>query len=168
MSNENNKEELGSLLFPPWRLLRRFLFVTMLLILGTGAVIGIVFNTYFQVDPRWEFASLFPLTVFFCFLNFRVTRGSFLCANILKYYALTLVCICLPTIIFMKEASAGYVLYFITILMLLSAFYLISGQTYQKLIQYQYEFFEDIKEIKENIEKELKMAEKQNKRKTTK
>ena len=166
MSNEPNedKEELGSLLFPPWRLMRRFLFVTMLLMIGTGTAVGIVFNIYIQVRPEWEVGSLLPLTILFCLLNFRVTRGSFICAKILKYYAFCLACICLPALFFMKGGYAGYILNFISIFALFTAFYLISGKTYQKLVQYQYEFFEDIKEVKETIAKELKAAEKYKKK----
>jgi len=165
MSNEPNedKEELGSLLFPPWRLMRRFLFVTMLLMIGTGTAFGLVFNIYIQVPPELEVGSLLPLTIFFCLLNFRVTRGAFFCAKILKYYAFCLACICIPALFFMKGGNAGYVLSFITFFTLFSASYLISGKTYQKFIQYQYDFFEDIKEARETIKKELKAAEKKNK-----
>jgi len=40
------------------------------------------------------------------------------------------------------------------------AFFLISGKTYQKLVQYQYDFFEDIKEAREIVEKEMERAHK--------
>ena len=150
------EEEKGSLLFPPWRLMGRFLLVTMMLILGTAFSGGIIFNFYFELTAKWQVGILFSTSGVFCIVNFRVTRGSFFCANILKYYALILACVCMPALLIDQD----YLFTLFTVFLMLSAFYLISGETYQKLVQYQYDFFEDIKEAREIVEKEMERANK--------
>jgi len=151
-----NEEEKGSLLFPPWRLMGRFLLVTMMLILGTAFSGGIIFNFYLELTAKWQVGILFSTSGVFCIVNFRVTRGSFFCANILKYYALILACVCIPALLIDQD----YLFTLFTVFLMLSAFYLISGKTYQKLVQYQYDFFEDIKEAREIVEKEMERANK--------
>ena len=54
-----DEEEKVNLLFPPWKLMGRFLLVTMLLILGTAFSGGMVFNIYIQLTPEWEVGVLF-------------------------------------------------------------------------------------------------------------
>lgn len=156
----SNKEELVNLLFPPWKLMRRFLVVTIMLILGTAFSGGIVFNLYLQVTPEWEMGVLFSIILVFCLVNFRVTRGSFLCAKILKYYALFLACICIPSLLMGKDSLFS----FLTVFMMLGTFYLISSKRYQQLVQYQFDFFEDIKEARAAVEKEIAMSRKSKKR----
>ena len=152
----SNNEELVNLLFPPWRLMRRFLLVTMMLMLGTAFGLAISFNLYLQLTPEWEVGILFSIGLAFCLTNFRVTRGSFFCAMLLKYYALLLACVCIPSLLI----DTDYLFTFMTIFLMLSAFYLISGKTYQKFVQYQHDFFEDIKEAREAIKKELEISHK--------
>jgi len=94
-----DEEEKGSLLFPPWKLMGRFLLVTMILMLTTGISFGIVVHFYIKLTPEWAVCILFLVAMTFFIINFRVTRGSFLCANILKYYALFLVFISLPAVL---------------------------------------------------------------------
>jgi len=147
----SNQEDKVNLIFPPWKLMGTFLLVTIMLILGTAFTGGIVFNLYIQLSPEWEIGILFSIIIIFCMVNFRVTRGSFLCAKILKYYSLFLACICIPAVLIDDD----YLFSFLTIFSMLSVFYLISSSKYQKLVQYQFDFFEDIKEAKQAIEKEL-------------
>jgi len=149
----SNQEDKVNLFFPPWKLMGTFLLVTMMLILGTASVGSIVFHFYLQLSPEWIMGILFSITIIFCIVNFRVTRGSFLCAKILKYYSLFLACICIPSVLIIDY----YIFSFITIFSMLGAFYLLSSPTYLKLVQYQFDFFEDIKEARETVEKELLM-----------
>jgi len=148
------EEEKGSLLFPPWRLMGRFLLVTMMLIAGTAFSGITIFSFYLDLTLKWQMGILFLTIGVFCIVNFRVTRGSFLCANILKYYALILACVCIPALLIEQD----YLFTLFTVFLMLSVFYLISGETYQKLVQYQHDFFEDIKEVREIVEKEMEKA----------
>lgn len=152
----DNEEEKVNLLFPPWKLMGRFLLVTMILILGTAFSGGIVFKFFIQLAPEWEMGILFSIVVVFCIVNFRVTRGSFFCANILKYYALFLACINILSLLM----DSDNIFSLINTTLMLVTFFLISGKTYQKLVQYQLDFFDDIKEAKEAVEKELAMSRK--------
>lgn len=152
----SNNEELVNLLFPPWKLMRSFLSVTIMLMLGTAFGLAISFNLYLKLTPEWEVGIIFLTGFAFCFTNFRVTRGSFFCAMLLKYYALLLTCVCIPALLI----DTDYLFSFVTMLLMLFAFYLISGKTYQKFVQYQFDFFEDIKEAREAIKKELEMSHK--------
>lgn len=151
-----DEEEKVNLLFPPWKLMGRFLLVTMLLILGTAFSGGMVFNIYIQLTPEWEVGVLFLTIVIFCIVNFRVTRGSFICAHILKYYAIFLACINISSLLMGNDK----IFTLINTALTLIAFFLISGETYQKLVQYQLDFFDDIKEAKEAVEKEIAMLNK--------
>ena len=151
-----DEEEKVNLLFPPWKLMRRFLLVTMILILGIAFSGGIVFNLYIQLTPEWEIGILFSTTVIFCIVNFRVTRGSFFCASILKYYALFLACISIYSLLMGSEMIFSLINTALTFI----AFFLISGKTYQKLVQYQLDFLDDIKEAREAVEKEIAMLNK--------
>jgi len=150
------EEEKGSLLFPPWRLMGRFLLVTMMLIAGTAFSGITIFSFYLDLTLKWQMGILFLTIGVFCIVNFRVTRGAFLCANILKYYALILACVCIPALLIEQD----YLFTLFTVFLMLSVFYLISGETYQKLVQYQHDFFEDIKEVREIVEKEMEKAHK--------
>jgi len=150
------EEEKGSLLFLPWRLMGRFLLVTMMLTAGTAFSGITIFSFYLELTLKWQMGILFLTIGVFCIVNFRVTQGSFLCANILKYYALILACVCIPSLLLEQD----YLFTLFTVFLMLSAFYLISGETYQKLVQYQYDFFEDIKEAREIVEKEMEKAHK--------
>ena len=151
-----DEEEKGSLLFPPWRLMGRFLLVTMMLIAGTAFSGITIFSYYLELTLKWQIGILFLTIGVFCIVNFRVTRGSFLCANILKYYALILACVCIPSLLLDQD----YFFTLFTVFLMLSAYYFISGKTYQKLVQYQHDFFEDIKEARELVEKEMERANK--------
>jgi len=132
----------------------RFLLVTMMLIAGTAFSGITIFSFYLDLTLKWQMGILFLTIGVFCIVNFRVTRGSFLCANILKYYALILACVCIPALLIEQD----YLFTLFTVFLMLSVFYLISGETYQKLVQYQHDFFEDIKEVREIVEKEMEKA----------
>jgi len=134
----------------------RFLLVTMMLIAGTAFSGITIFSFYLDLTLKWQMGILFLTIGVFCIVNFRVTRGSFLCANILKYYALILACVCIPALLIEQD----YLFTLFTVFLMLSVFYLISGETYQKLVQYQHDFFEDIKEVREIVEKEMEKAHK--------
>ena len=147
-----NKENKGSLVFPPLKFILTFLAVTILGIICTAFSGGIAFKFYFQISPEWEFAIVSVTIVVFCIVNFRISRGSRLCANILKYYLLLLVCLCLPALII----QANNVLTLLTVIMTISTFFLISGKTYQQFVIYQRDFFQGIKEAQAAVELELK------------
>tara|TARA_R110002050_G_scaffold189455_12_gene324037 strand:- start:1494 stop:1976 length:483 start_codon:yes stop_codon:yes gene_type:complete len=154
-----DEEEKVNLLFPPWKLMRRFLLVIMLLMIGTGLSGAMFLLEYFDTKPEWLVGIMFCVSIIFCLVNFHVTRGSFLCAKILKYYSLCLIIICLPLLV-MIDGEKYYILLSLNFFALISAFYLISGKTYQKLVQYQLDFFDDIKEAREAVEKEIAMLNK--------
>ena len=82
------------LLFPPWKLLRRFLLVTVILLIGTVYSGMTLLTQYFDTSPEWLLGILFSVGIMFCLLNFKVSQGSFLCAKLLKYDALFLAFIC--------------------------------------------------------------------------
>jgi len=138
-------------LLPPMKLMGRFLLVTMLLTIGSATSSIIVFEQYFNVSPGLMFALLGIISVIFCLVNFRVTRGSFFCAKLLQYYSLFLAAVCLPAFILVDDPY--YLFYFINIFMMLITFYLITGNAYWEFVKYQHEHFADIKEAREEIEK---------------
>jgi len=157
------EEEKGSLLFPPWKLMGRFLLVIMLLMMGSGLSVTVMLLEYFDSSPEWLVGITFSISIIFCLVNFRVTQGSFLCAKILKYYSLCLIILSVP-LLFIIEGEVYYILLSLSLFALISSFYLISGETYQKLVQYQHDFFEDIKEAREIVEKEMERAHKNKRR----
>ncbi|WDE06032.1 hypothetical protein SG34_003630 [Thalassomonas viridans] len=129
----------------------QFLLVTMLLTIGSATSSIIVFDQYFNVSPGLMFTLLGIVSVVFCLVNFRVTRGSFFCAKILQYYSLFLAAVCLPAFVIVDNPY--YLFYFINIFMMLATFYLITGNAYREFVKYQHEHFADIKEAREEIEK---------------
>lgn len=139
-----SKSDEVFLLFPPWKLLRRFLLVTVLLLLGTVYSGMTVLTQYFDTDPEWLLGILFFTGIAFCLINFKVSQGSYFCADILKFYALFLAVICLPTFIIL-EGIGFYIATVINIAFMLLSFYLIKGEKYQGLIEYQYDLFKNIK-----------------------
>ncbi|MBU2869486.1 hypothetical protein [Colwellia sp. E2M01] len=149
-----NEEKNVNLIFPPWKLMGRFLLVIMLLMVGTGLSGTMLLLEYFDAKPEWLVGTIFSVSIIFCLVNFGVTRGSFLCAKILKYYSLCLIILCVPLLVIV-EGGKYYILLSLNFFALTGASYLISGETYQKLVQYQYDFFEDIKEAREVVEKKL-------------
>ena len=148
------KNEEVFLLFPPWKLLRRFLLVTVILLMGTVYSGMTLLTQYFDTSPEWLLGILFSVGIMFCLLNFKVSQGSFLCAKILKYYALFLALICLPSFIIL-EGSSYHIATVTNIAFMLLSFYLIKGKKYQGLIKYQYNFFKDIKDARAAVEKEM-------------
>ena len=158
-----SKNDEVFLLFPPWKLLRRFLLVTVLLLLGTVYSGMTVLTQYFDTEPEWLLGILFSTGIAFCFINFRVSQGSFFCANILKLYALFLVVICMPSFIIL-EGNGYYIATVINIAFMLLSFYLIKGEKYQGLIKYQYDFFKDIKDARAAVEKEMAKSNRRNKK----
>ena len=158
-----SKNDEVFLLFPPWKLLRRFLLVTVLLLLGTVYSGMTVLTQYFDTDPEWLLGILFSAGIAFCLINFKVSQGSFFCANILKFYALFLAVICLPTFIIL-EGNGYYIATAINIAFMLLSFYLIKGEKYQGLIKYQYDFFKDIKDARAAVEKEMSKGNRRNKK----
>ncbi|WP_138576573.1 MULTISPECIES: hypothetical protein [unclassified Pseudoalteromonas] len=158
-----SKNDEVFLLFPPWKLLRRFLLVTVLLLLGTVYSGMTVLMQYFDTEPEWLLGILFSTGVAFCLINFKVSQGSFFCANILKFYALFLAVICLPTFIIL-EGNGYYIATVSNIAFMLLSFYLIKGEKYQGLIKYQYDFFKDIKDARAAVEKEMAKSNRRNKK----
>ncbi|WDE09114.1 hypothetical protein SG34_030575 [Thalassomonas viridans] len=146
-------------LLPPIKSMVCFLVVTVLLALGTAFTGSTVLSKYFNFTPEWLLGSLAFIGIIFCIINFRVTRGSFLCAKILQYYTLFLAAACLPAFVIVEEPY--YPFYFINIFLMLITFYLISSKTYWKLVQYQHDHFADIKEAREEVEKILNAKAKQ-------
>ena len=151
------------LLFAPWKLLRRFLLVTVLLLMGTVYSGMTLLTQYFDTSPEWLLGILFSVGIMFCLLNFKVSQGSFLCAKILKYYALFLALICLPSFIIL-EGSSYHIATVTNIAFMLLSFYLIKGNEYQGLIKYQYNFFKDIKDARAAVEKEMAKGNKRKKK----
>lgn len=142
------------LLFPPWKLLRRFLLVTILLLLGTVYSGMTLLTQYFDIDPEWLLGILFSAGIVFCLVNFKVSQGSFLCANILKYYALFLALICLPSFIVL-DGVGNHIATIVNVALMLLSFYLIKGNKYQGLIKYQFDFFNERKDARAAVEKEM-------------
>ena len=158
----SNSDEIF-LLFLPWNLLRRFLLVTIILLLGTVYSGMTLLTQYFDTSPEWLLGILFSVGIAFCLVNFKAIQGSFLCAKILKYYALFLALICLPSFIILQ--GSGYHIATITnIAFMLLSFYLIKGNKYQSLIKYQYNFFKDIKDARIAVEKEMAKGNKKKKK----
>jgi len=148
MSSPKNKV---GLLFPPLKLLLTFLLVTILVITGTAFSGGIVFNFYIQTSPIWEISMLTVAILAFCIVNFRITRGSFLCLILLKYYVLFLVFLGIPALII--EVDNIFTL--ITLVLMASTYCIISSKTYRQFVQYQHEFFQDVREAHEAMQREL-------------
>ena len=165
MSNttKSSDDEIVGLL-PPIKSMTSFLVVTVLVALATAFSGGIAFHTYLDLTPEWVVGVLSLVTLLFSFINFRITRGSFLCVNILQYYALFLAAVCMPSFLHI-DTSAQCFLSFISISIALLAYYLISRKNYQNLVQYQKEHFADIKAAREEITKILKPEKKAAKRK---
>ena len=158
----SNSDEIF-LLFLPWNLLRRFLLVTIILLLGTVYSGMTLLTQYFDTSPEWLLGILFSVGIAFCLVNFKAIQGSFLCAKILKYYALFLALICLPSFIILQ--GSGYHIATITnIAFMLLSFYLIKGNKYQSLIKYQYNFFKEIKDARTAVEKEMAKGNKKKKK----
>ncbi|WDE02569.1 hypothetical protein [Thalassomonas actiniarum] len=61
------------------------------------------------------------------------------------------------------EDEPDYLTYLINIFMMPVVFYLLSGKTYRKLVQYQHDHFTYIKEAREEIEKILSARSQQQK-----
>ncbi|MGP5159301.1 hypothetical protein [Pseudoalteromonas prydzensis] len=158
----SNNDEVF-LLFPPWKLLRRFLLVTVILLMGTVYSGMTLLTQYFDTSPEWLLGILFSVGIAFCLVNFKVSQGSFLCANILKYYAVFLALICLPSFIIL-EGSSYHIATVTNIAFMLLSFYLIKGNKYQGLIKYQYNFFKDIKDARAAVEKEMAKGNKKKKK----
>lgn len=150
-------------IFPPWELLRSFLFVTVLLLLGTVFSGMTLLTKYFSAETEWIIGILFSVGTAFCLLNFKVSYGSHTCAKILKYYALFLALICMPVFILIDEA-AYKIASAINIVLMLLAFYVIKSEKYQNLVQYQFDFFKDIKEARAAIEQEVLRNRNQNRK----
>ena len=149
-----SQNDMKVLLLPPWKLLIRFLLVTILLLLGTAYSGMTLLTQYLNTSPEWLLGILFSVGVVFCLLNFKASRGSFICTNILKYYALFLAFICLPSF-FVLDGHGYHIASATNIALMLVSFYLIKGKNYQELIQYQYDFFKGIKTYRAAIDKEI-------------
>ena len=157
------KNEEVFLLFPSWKLLRRFLLVTVILLIGTVYSGMTLLTQYFDTSPEWLLGILFSVGIMFCLLNFKVSQGSFLCAKLLKYYALFLALICLLSFIIL-EGNGYHIATVTNIAFMLLSFYLIKGNKYQGLIKYQYNFFKDIKDARAAVEKEIAKGNKRKKK----
>ncbi|PIW60316.1 hypothetical protein [Shewanella sp. CG12_big_fil_rev_8_21_14_0_65_47_15] len=157
-----NKDDEIVGFFPPKRLIAVFLVVTMLLTLGTAMSCITVFSIHLDLGPEWMVGIISFIVILFSMINFGVTRGSFVCWKVLEYYALLLSLISIPSLLMAKTA---YLLMFFAInsLMLFSAFYLIRSHSYKKLVQYQFNHFSDVKEVKEAVEEEMKRNRKRQK-----
>ena len=116
-----SQNDMKVLLLPPWKLLIRFLLVTILLLLGTAYSGMTLLTQYLNTSPEWLLGILFSAGIAFCLINFKVSQGSFFCANILKFYALFLAVICLPTFIIL-EGNGYYIATAINIALCCSLF----------------------------------------------
>ncbi|MBL4606488.1 MAG: hypothetical protein JKY01_01495, partial [Pseudomonadales bacterium] len=121
---------------------------TMLIIFSTAISITIVFNVYFNVSAAKVEGILLFASILFSLINIQVTRGSFLCASILKYYTLALALISAPAL-FLGESLSAQVFYLMNMASLLGAFFLIRGETYQEYVEFRNTLFADIKEARE-------------------
>ena len=149
-----NKDDEIVGFFPRKRLVISFLVVTMMLTFGTGLSVITVCNIYIEPEPKTVFGALMFASIIFCLLNFQVTRGSFVCAKVLRYYSVALALICIPTL-FLADIDIEQIYSVANIVMLFGAFCLMGGKTYQEFVRYQCNFFADIKEAREEVEKEM-------------
>ncbi|AVT46310.1 MULTISPECIES: hypothetical protein [Shewanella] len=157
-----NKDDEIVGFFPTKKWIAVFLVVTMLLTLATAISCITVFSMHLDVGPEWMVGILSFMAILFSMINFGVTRGSFVCWKVLEYYALLLSIISIPSLLMAKTADL-LMFFSINSLMLFSAFYLIRSHSYQKLVQYQFDHFSDIKEAKEAVEEEMKRNRKRQK-----
>ena len=158
---KNNKDNEALEVFPRKRLMGSFLAVTMMLIFGIALSV-IVCQIYFNPGPEAVFGFIVVATIVFSIVNFKVTRGSFLCAKILRYCALFMALICIPGL-FLAETIGVRMLCYSNVVMLFGVFYLIGGKTYQEMVQNRHDFCEEMIEFREAIEKEMKRSSRQGK-----
>ncbi|PIW62578.1 hypothetical protein [Shewanella sp. CG12_big_fil_rev_8_21_14_0_65_47_15] len=146
-------EEMVSF-FPKKQAMIVFLIVTLLLLIGTGMSVTIVLNTYYKLSAEWSLAILMVLSLLFSFINFKVTRGSFSCANLLKYYTVLLVLIGIPAVL-LQDTFAKQLFCLFNLAVLIATFFLVKSKIYHAYIQHQFDLINDIKEAQAIIEKEI-------------
>lgn len=168
MKNNKNDEVVDLLTmiwlgkWPSKRLMASFLVVTMMLIFGAAQSLIIVFQIYFKASPGAMIITGWLIIIIFILLNFKVTRGSFLCARILRFYALALAMICLPGL-FLAETMVERIICYSGVVVLFGAFYLIGGKTYQEMVQNRYDFCAEMMALRAAIEKEMERSASQGK-----
>lgn len=160
MRNNKSDESLG--VFPKKQQMVSFLAVTMMLISGTALSDIVVYKVYFKAPPGAMIITGWLMVVIFSLLNFKVTRGSFLCARILRFYALALAMICLPGL-FLAETMVERIICYSGVVVLFGAFYLIGGKTYQEMVQNRYDFCAEMMALRAAIEKEMERSASQGK-----
>lgn len=160
MKHNRDDEIVG--FFPRKRLVVNFLVVTMMLVFGTAFSVITVCNIYFEAAPETEIIVGWLMIIIFGLLNVQVTRGSFLCAKILRYYALALALICAPAL-FLADNGVDQIYSTANMTILFGAFYLMGGTIYQELVQYKHDQFADMREVRDAIEKEMKRSSRQGK-----
>ncbi|MBV1871017.1 MAG: hypothetical protein KUG83_00590 [Gammaproteobacteria bacterium] len=160
MRNNKSDESLG--VFPKKQQMVSFLAVTMMLISGTALSDIVVYKVYFKASPGAMIITGWLMVVIFSLLNFKVTRGSFLCARILRFYALALAMICLPGL-FLAETMVERIICYSGVVVLFGAFYLIGGKTYQEMVQNRYDFCAEMMALRAAIEKEMERSASQGK-----
>lgn len=159
---KHNKSGEFHEVFPRKGLIFSFLAVTMMLIFGTAISIVTAGNIYFDAGPETEIIVGWFMVSVFCLVNFKVTRGSFLCAKILRYYALALALICIPSL-FSADTKGEQIFACTNIAMLFGVFYLIGGKTYQEMVQNRHDFCKEMIELRETREAIIAMNNKRRK-----
>ncbi|NMH66238.1 hypothetical protein [Shewanella salipaludis] len=150
----NNKADEPIGIFPKKKTLIAFLLATLLLLIGTGMSVSIISNNYYKLDPRWDFLILLVLAIQLNLVNFKVTRGSFLCAKWLKFQAIMFALICAPAIL-LQDTFAALLFCLINMAVLIGAVFLISGEKYKAYVQYQHDLMSDINEARDMINQEI-------------
>ena len=159
---KNNKCDERPGVFPKKQQMVSFLATTMMLIFGTTFSVIIIYQVYFKASPGAMMITGWLMIVIFSLLNFKVTRGSFLCAKILRFYALTLAIISLPGL-FLAETMDEIMICFSSVVLLFGVFYLIGGKTYQEMVQNRYDFYIAMIDLRAVIEKEMERSSSQGK-----
>ena len=157
MKNNKYEETLG--FFPRKRLVASFVVVTMMMVFGTAFSVITVLDIYFEFEPEVAEDVLVFVSAIFCLVNFPVTRGSFLCAKILRYYSLALALICLPALILVDNgtyqvfSAANLAIFFGA-----GAFYLMGRGAYQEFVQNRYDFCAEMMEPGTPMEEKKKRS----------
>jgi len=136
-----------------------FLIVTLSTLILSGLTIASTLNfVFFRPAPEVAMSILFTVSLIFCFLNFKITRGSFKSAFYLKIYLLILTFLALfPLLTFNPIVEMDKtILSFFQISSGLLAFYFISSKKYSEFVRAQYDYMNEVKEI-QNILKKYKL-----------
>ena len=144
---------------PPRKNMHIFLIVTLSTLFLSGITIASTLDfVFFRPAPEVAMSILFSVSLIFCFLNFKITRGSFKSAFYLKIHILILTFLALfPLLTFNPIVEIDKtILSFFQISSGLLAFYFISSKKYSEFVRAQYDYMNEVKEIR-NILKSYKL-----------